>query len=82
MIALIVGLVAITFAVLAVIPVGLNWWQDVLLFLRGSIPVIAVLIGLLAVFIGIADIKDQIEAKKEENEEKAKANASSERESK
>lgn len=82
MIALIVGLVAITFAVLAVIPVGLNWWQDVLLFLRGSIPVMAVLIGLLAVFIGIADIKDQIEAKKEENEENAKANASSESESK
>ncbi|WP_304225035.1 hypothetical protein [Gracilinema caldarium] len=77
MIALIVGLVAIAFAVVAVIPVGLNWWQDVLLFLRGSVPVMAVLIGLLAVFIGIADIKDQIEAKKEEAEEKAK-NASSE----
>ncbi|HON13806.1 MAG TPA: hypothetical protein PLB48_06215 [Treponema sp.] len=78
MIALIVGLVAIAFAVLAVIPAGLNWWQDVLLFLRGSIPVMAVLIGLLAVFIGIADIKDQIEAKKEEAEEKAKENSSSE----
>lgn len=78
MIALIVGLVAIAFAVLAVIPVGFNWWQDVLLFLRGSIPVMAVLIGLLAVFIGIADIKDQIEAKKEEAEEKAKADASGE----
>jgi len=78
MIALIVGLVAIAFAVLAVIPAGLNWWQDVLLFLRGSVPVMAVLIGLLAVFIGIADIKDQIEAKKEEAEEKAKENSSSE----
>lgn len=78
MIALIVGLVAIAFAVLAVIPAGLNWWQDVLLFLRGSIPVMAVLIGILAVFIGIADIKDQIEAKKEEAEEKAKENSSSE----
>jgi len=75
MVALIVGIVAIAFAVLAVIPLGLNWWQDVLLFLRGSIPVMAVLIGLLAVFIGIADIKDQIEAKKEEAEEKAKSEA-------
>jgi hypothetical protein len=78
MVALIVGIVAIAFAVLAVIPLGLNWWQDVLLFLRGSIPVMAVLIGLLAVFIGIADIKDQIEAKKEEAEEKAKSEAGSE----
>ncbi|AEJ18630.1 hypothetical protein [Gracilinema caldarium] len=78
MVALIVGIVAIAFAVLAVIPVGLAWWQDVLLFLRGAIPVMAVLIGLLAVFIGIADIKDQIEAKKEEAEEKAKADASAE----
>ncbi|MCA1951002.1 MAG: hypothetical protein LDL24_10545 [Treponema sp.] len=78
MIALIVGLVAIAFAVVAVIPVGLNWWQDVLLFLRGSVPVMAVLIGLLAVFIGIADIKDQIEAKKEEAEEKAKSASSEE----
>lgn len=78
MIALIVGLVAIAFAVLAVIPMGLNWWQDVLLFLRGSVPVMAVLIGLLAVFIGIADIKDQIEAKKEESEEKAKTDSGEE----
>lgn len=78
MIALIVGLVAIAFAIVAVIPVGLNWWQDVLLFLRGSVPVMAVLIGLLAVFIGIADIKDQIEAKKEEAEEKAKSASSEE----
>lgn len=77
MIALILGLVAIAFAVVAVIPMGLDWWQDVLLFLRGSVPVMAVVIGVLAVFIGIADIKDQIEAKKEEAEEKAKPNSPS-----
>jgi len=77
MIALILGLVAIAFAVVAVIPMGLDWWQDVLLFLRGSIPVMAVVIGILAVFIGIADIKDQIEAKRKEAEEKAKPNSPS-----
>jgi hypothetical protein len=71
MLALILGLIFILFAVYSVIPVswGLQWWQDVLQFLRGGIPIIAVLVGLIAVFIGIADIKDKIEAKKEEEEE-------------
>ena len=71
MLALVFGLIFILFAVYSVIPVswGLQWWQDVLQFLRGGIPIIAVLIGLIAVFIGIADIKDKIEVKKEEEEE-------------
>jgi len=71
MVALIVGIVCVAFAVFACIPGPLGWWQDVLAFLRGSVPVIAVFIGLIAVFIGIADIKDRIEAKKEEAEEAA-----------
>ena len=69
MIALIVGIVLILLAATACVPFGLAWWQDVIVFLRGSLPVMAVLIGLIAVFIGIADIKDRMEAKKEEEEE-------------
>jgi len=69
MVALIVGIICIAFAVFACLPGALGWWQDVLAFLRGSVPVLAVFIGLIAVFIGIADIKDRIEAKKEEAEE-------------
>jgi uncharacterized membrane protein HdeD (DUF308 family) len=72
--ALILGLVVIVIAVLAVLPAGLGWGGDVLTFLRGALPVIALLIGLLLVFVGIADIKDRIEAKKEE--EKARENKS------
>jgi type IV secretory pathway VirB2 component (pilin) len=64
--ALLLGLVFLLAAVLAIIPAGLGWWADVLAFLRGAAPVIAVLIGLVAVFIGIADIKDRAEAKKED----------------
>ncbi|MDR1351653.1 MAG: hypothetical protein LBK05_00095 [Treponema sp.] len=64
--ALFLGLVFILAAVVAVIPAGLGWWIDVLAFLRGAAPVIAALIGIIAVFIGIADIKDRAEAKKEE----------------
>jgi len=68
--AIIIGLVIIAAAVFAILPpetagFGLGWGNDVLAFLRGGVPVIAVLIGIVAVFIGIADMKDRAEAKKE-----------------
>ena len=67
------GLVIIAAAVFAILPVetagfGLGWGSDVLAFLRGALPVIAILIGFIAIFIGIADMKDIAEAKKEEKE--------------
>jgi len=73
MVALIVGIVFIAFAIFACVPGPLAWWGAVVAFLKGSLPVIALLVGLIAVFIGIADIKDHIEAKKEEAEEAAEA---------
>ena len=57
--ALVLGLVVIIVAVLAVLPAGLGWADDVLSFLRGALPVIAVFIGLILIFTGIADIKDR-----------------------
>jgi NADH:ubiquinone oxidoreductase subunit 3 (subunit A) len=71
MVALLVGLIFVVFAVYSVLPFpwALNWWQPVLEVLKGGVPLLAVFIGLIAVFIGIADIKDKIEAKKEEEEE-------------
>lgn len=71
MIALIIGIVFIAFAVFAVVPGPLSWWADVLAFLRGSLPVLALLVGFVAVFIGFADIKDRLEAKREEAEDAA-----------
>jgi hypothetical protein len=67
---LFIGIVVLAAAVFAALPpdsvgFGLGWWKDILAFLRGGLPVIAVLIGLVAIFIGIADIKDRAEAKKE-----------------
>ena len=67
--ALIIGLIVIAAAVFACIPMGLGWWDEVLTFLRGCLPVLAAFIGLIALFIGITDIKDKIAAKKEENSE-------------
>jgi hypothetical protein len=68
--ALIIGVVIIAVAVIAVLPAGLGWGGAVVAFLKGALPVIAAFIGLIAVFIGIADIKDRAEAKKEESEDK------------
>lgn len=73
MVALIVGVLFIVFAIFACVPGPLAWWADVINFLKGSLPVLAVFVGIIAVFIGIADIKDRLEAKKEEAEEAKQA---------
>jgi len=78
MVALIVGVVFLIFAIFACVPGPLGWWTDVLAFLRGSLPVLAAFVGIIAVFIGVADIKDRMEAKKEEAEESAKEAAKAE----
>ena len=66
--ALILGFAVCLVAILAVLPVGLGWWEDVLAFLRGSLPIIAVLIGLILVFVGISDMKDRADEKKDTSE--------------
>ncbi len=72
MVALTIGIVLVLFAVYSVLPVswGLQWWPDVIQFLKGGAPILAVFIGLIAFFVGVADLKDKREAKKEEEEEK------------
>jgi len=66
--AIILGLLIITTALLAILPIGLGWGEDVLIFLRGVLPVIFGLIGLIMVFVGITGIKDRIDAKKKTGE--------------
>ncbi len=77
MVALLVGVLLVLFGVYAVLPVDspgfLNWSREVAQFLKGAAPIMAFLIGLVSFFIGIADIKDKIEARKEEKEDKEKA---------
>ena len=69
--ALILGFVVILVAIMTILPAGLGWGDDVLTFLRGSLPVVAGFIGLILIFVGIADIKDRKDAKKEEAEKYA-----------
>jgi hypothetical protein len=64
--ALLFGVILLAAALVAIIPAGLGWGNDVLAFLRGGLPVIAIFVALIAGFVGIADIKDRAEAKKEE----------------
>lgn len=64
--ALVFGILILAAAVFAVLPAGLDWRDDVLSFLRGALPVAALFIGLVSVLIGVADIKDRAEAKKEQ----------------
>ncbi len=69
MVSIILGIIFIAFTVFAVLPAcPLNWGPDVIAFLKGSVPVLAALIGLICLFIGAADIKDKKEAKKEDSE--------------
>lgn len=70
MTALIVGILILLFTIYSVLPFewALQWWPYVIDFLRGGVPVLALFIGLIAVLIGIADIRDRIEEKKEKSE--------------
>ena len=70
MFALIVGILFLSYTVYAVLPQGLQWGTEVILFLKGFTPVFLAFLGLIAVFIGIADIKDKREVKKEEEASK------------
>ena len=63
--ALVLGFAVILVAVLSVLPAGLGWWEDVLAFLRGALPITALFIGLILIFVGISDLKDRFDARKD-----------------
>jgi len=44
----------------------MSWWYSFVILLKGSIPLILVLGGLAALFAGISEVKDCMQAKKEE----------------
>jgi len=67
--AVIIGVVFLGFAVYSVLPQdwALQWWPHVLVFLKGGLPVLSLLIGCVAVLIGAADIRDRNEEKQKKN---------------
>jgi hypothetical protein len=68
--AFILGIVILFAVAFSVLPAGLGWGPEVLVFLKGALPIIAAFIGLVSLFIGVADIKDQVETHKEDVSEK------------
>ncbi|MBR1537101.1 MAG: hypothetical protein IJ630_09200 [Treponema sp.] len=66
MLTIIFGIACIAFTFFACLPQGLGWGDEVLFVLKGAAPVLAAFIGLLAILIGIADIRDRNEARREE----------------
>ena len=75
MASIIIGILLLLFAVYSMIPAiapffALNWGDEVLIFLKGAAPVLAILIGMVALFIGIADLKDKAEADKNKDDSK------------
>ena len=70
MLAMIIGLLLIAFTVFAALPGFIGWGAEIVAFLKGAAPVLSAFIGIIAIFIGIADIKDKREVKKEEEASK------------
>ena len=70
MLAMIIGILLIAFTVFAALPGFIGWGAEIIIFLKGAAPVLSAFIGIIAIFIGIADMKDKKEAKKEEEASK------------
>ena len=68
MVSLIVGIILIAFTFVACAPGMLDWGLEVIDFIKGALPVFCAFVGIIAIFIGFADIKDKKEAKREEAE--------------
>jgi len=66
MLALIVGIVVVVLGVLGVV----RWFPSFKIMLEGVVPALLICGGLLAVIAGVTSIKDAMEAKKLEQENK------------
>lgn len=56
------GLVSIILGIWGI----MTWWYSFVMLLKGSVPSILILGGLAALFAGISEVKDCMQAKKEE----------------
>ena len=56
------GLISIILGIWGLI----TWWYSFVILLKGSVPSILILGGLAALFAGVSEIKDCMQAKKEE----------------
>jgi ABC-type multidrug transport system fused ATPase/permease subunit len=45
------------------------WWSDFVIILKGGIPIIIVLSGILAVYIGLDEIQDKLREERQKQED-------------
>lgn len=63
---LIGGIVAVVLGV-----IGFSfWWTDFLTILKGGFPILLILGGVLAVYVGLDDMQDRARDERDKNEEK------------
>lgn len=62
---LIGGIAAIVFGLLGLI----LWWSDFITMLKGGVPILMVLGGILAVYIGFDEIQDKLREERQKQEE-------------
>ena len=66
-----VGLLLVAFTVFASLSPelhGLGWKDELIHFLKGFLPVLSAFLGIIAILVGSADVKDKREAKRAERE--------------
>ena len=68
MLTILLALILLGFAVMAVLPGGLGWTSEIISFLKGFAPFLAFFLSIVLFFVGIADMKDKKEARREEKE--------------
>lgn len=56
------GIIAVLLGVIGLI----KWWSSFVAVLAGTVPAMLIFGGLIALFLGISEIKDELAAKKEE----------------
>jgi uncharacterized membrane protein len=74
---LLIGLLIMAAAVFMIAPpetagFGLGWKTNVVDFLKGGVPVFAIVVGIITVIIGITDMKDRAEMNAEASAEAKK----------
>jgi small neutral amino acid transporter SnatA (MarC family) len=63
---LIGGIVAVVFGV-----IGFSlWWNDFMIILKGGIPILLILGGILAVYVGLDDMQDRMKEDRQKQEDK------------
>lgn len=74
MLAIVLAVILLAFAVVAWLPGGFGWSAEIIAFLKGFGPFLAFFLAIVCIFVGIADIKDKQEARKEEEETEKEQN--------